>query len=445
MIDDPTVADLQATGPNIIWYNAPTGGTPYATTEPLVDGLTYYASATNATGCESFNRLEVTAQIEDTPIPTTTDPTQTFCVIDNPTVADLQATGPNIVWYDAPTGGTPYATTEPLVDGLTYYASATNASGCESSNRLEVTVQIEDVTSPTISSDAGSQVCLETIITYTTEPGHENYIWDVSGGVVIEGGSSVDNFVRVEWTTWENTVVSVSYDPVGECNSGALVTFNETVEICSDLTITKTVSDPNPMIGDEISFIISVTNEGPNGFENVIVQEHIQSGFELISFNATIGNYDPLSGIWTIDFLPPNETAVLTVLVRVLGTGDYTNTAIVSTTDPEDANVSNNIVEVGVLPICLVVYNEFSPNADGINDRFVIDCIESYPDNELQIFNRYGSLVYKQQGYQNEWDGTANISGVDNNGDILPSGTYYYILKINTDLIPKSGWIFLMK
>lgn len=68
---------------------------------------------------------------------------QNFCQDNNPTIADLSANiqgGAAVVWYDAPTGGTAYADTTPLVNGTTYYAAYVLTGGCESVVRLEVTV-----------------------------------------------------------------------------------------------------------------------------------------------------------------------------------------------------------------------------------------------------------------------------------------------------------------
>ncbi|MCP4121769.1 MAG: T9SS type B sorting domain-containing protein, partial [Bacteroidetes bacterium] len=72
----------------------------------------------------------------------------------------------------------------------------------------------------------------------------------------------------------------------------------------------------------------------------------------------------------------------------------------------------------------LIIFSGFSPNNDGINDVFTIKNIEYYPDNEAIIFNRWGSRVFYGKGYTNDkgWEG-----GFD--GQTLPSGTYFYILK----------------
>ena len=77
--------------------------------------------------------------------------------------------------------------------------------------------------------------------------------------------------------------------------------------------------------------------------------------------------------------------------------------------------------EVTIDYLCneIVVFNGFSPNNDGHNDQFVLIGTERYPNNNLQIFNRYGSKVYEVNGYQNTWEGTYN--GAD-----LPDGIYFY-------------------
>ncbi len=65
-----------------------------------------------------------------------------------------------------------------------------------------------------------------------------------------------------------------------------------------------------------------------------------------------------------------------------------------------------------------------TPNDDGINDQLIFDGLEAFPNSKLVIFNRWGNIVYEQDGYQLNgelWDGTSG-------GDRLPADTYYYIL-----------------
>ena len=145
--DNPTVANLTATGSNIKWYLVPSGGMVLATTTPLATD-TYYASQTIGS-CESALRLTVAVTVSNPAAPTGTSP-QNFCLINNPTIADLVATGTGIKWYLTSTGGPELVTTTPLVTGI-YYASQT-VGGCESILRLAVNVTVNNPAAPTGSS-----------------------------------------------------------------------------------------------------------------------------------------------------------------------------------------------------------------------------------------------------------------------------------------------------
>ena len=74
----------------------------------------------------------------------------------------------------------------------------------------------------------------------------------------------------------------------------------------------------------------------------------------------------------------------------------------------------------------------FSPNNDGINDRFVIQRLPTGITVQLEIFNRWGHAVYQNSDYKNDWDGTAN-QGIGGGGAnrTLPDGTYYYQVRLS--------------
>ena len=71
----------------------------------------------------------------------------------------------------------------------------------------------------------------------------------------------------------------------------------------------------------------------------------------------------------------------------------------------------------------------FSPNGDGINDLFVIKGLENYPKNSIIVFNRWGTKVFDESPYLNNWDGKTT-KGLRIGGDNLPIGTYFYILDL---------------
>jgi gliding motility-associated-like protein len=89
-------------------------------------------------------------------------------------------------------------------------------------------------------------------------------------------------------------------------------------------------------------------------------------------------------------------------------------------------------------PNDLIVPNGFSPNGDGANDFLEIEAILLFPNNELQIFNRWGSKVFEAQGYRNEWDGSFN-------GNPVPDGTYFYTLDPGDGTAVVTGFILVYR
>jgi gliding motility-associated-like protein len=70
--------------------------------------------------------------------------------------------------------------------------------------------------------------------------------------------------------------------------------------------------------------------------------------------------------------------------------------------------------------------NTITPNNDGVNDGFVISCNDEYPMGELRIYDRWGAEVYRSEGhYNNDW------SGHNQQGTVLPDGTYFYMYYFN--------------
>jgi gliding motility-associated-like protein len=90
-------------------------------------------------------------------------------------------------------------------------------------------------------------------------------------------------------------------------------------------------------------------------------------------------------------------------------------------------------------PFVLELPTGFSPNGDGKNDLFVIHGIESYPDNTVTIYNRWGNVVYSAANYTNDWNGNSN------NGQALPDATYFVILEINKGEIVKKNYVELRR
>jgi gliding motility-associated-like protein len=108
-------------------------------------------------------------------------------------------------------------------------------------------------------------------------------------------------------------------------------------------------------------------------------------------------------------------------------------------TDNNECEVSESIkVTVSGTTSKISVPNAFSPNGDGINDTWIISDLSAYPGATVDVFNRYGQLVFHSENYNKAWDGTFN-------GNPLPMGTYYYIVNTKNNEKKMAGSVTIFK
>ena len=92
-------------------------------------------------------------------------------------------------------------------------------------------------------------------------------------------------------------------------------------------------------------------------------------------------------------------------------------------------------------PYALYSPNAFSPDGDGINDLFKVSG-QGMSDFQIEIYNRWGQMVYKSIDLSNGWDGTFK-------GKNLPTGTYVYKIKTSKfgleQILVKSGSVALVR
>ena len=176
-----------------------------------------------------------------------------------------------------------------------------------------------------------------------------------------------------------------------------------------------------------------------------LIEDLAYPEFELVIENADCGesngsiklNLNSQTIIQRIEW----ETPVGTVFgPSLLGypVGDYEVTV---TTDLGCTATKSGTILPNIIP-----YNGVSFNGDGLNDFFVVSCLEQYPNNKVKIFNRAGTLVYETDGYNNVdniFDGTAN-KGISVLGNKLPSGTYFYVIDKMDNSEAVSGYLELL-
>ncbi|MDP3913016.1 MAG: Ig-like domain-containing protein, partial [Bacteroidota bacterium] len=135
-------------------------------------------------------------------------------------------------------------------------------------------------------------------------------------------------------------------------------------------------------------------------------------------------------------FLNPDGSYTYTPNINFVGTDSFTYKLCDADGDCDDAKVTIEVEDI-LLPNQIL-----TPNGDGINDTFIIEGINLYPNNKLTLFNRWGNVVYEKSGYLNEWDGNANVTKIGTKS--LPAGTYYFIIDYGSSR-HKTGFVYLDK
>jgi gliding motility-associated-like protein len=212
--------------------------------------------------------------------------------------------------------------------------------------------------------------------------------------------------------TSDSTGVSYSWSPsTGLSNtniSNPVATLSSTQVLSQTYTVTATLNGCTRT--DQIVVQVNplpVISAGPDKL--------IVNGDEVM-LNGT-GIINPVSIAWT-----PTTS--------ITGANTYTpmvkpSTSTTYTLSVRGANncVSTDNVLVTVIPYCINVMNAFTPNGDGINDRWLVVNNGGVCATQIavSVFNRYGNLVYKNDNYNNDWIGVYN-------GKPIPDGTYYYVV-----------------
>ncbi|EIJ37438.1 conserved repeat protein [Galbibacter orientalis DSM 19592] len=215
------------------------------------------------------------------------------------------------------------------------------------------------------------------------------------------------------------------------------------MDACIDIAIQKEVDKVKVPYETIVNFTISVFNTTNIPAINVIVKEELPSGYIYQEHQSSAGIYKVAEGIWSIPKLASKAQENLKIKVKVANKGDYQNQVSLVYSEPEDFEIQNNVSTASVNPLGIIVHDIFTPNNDGMNDTFVIDSIDNYPENVLKIYNRYGTLVYHKKTYDNSWDGFINVNGMLNKSERLPPGVYFYNLDLGSDTEPITGWIFI--
>jgi uncharacterized repeat protein (TIGR01451 family) len=154
-------------------------------------------------------------------------------------------------------------------------------------------------------------------------------------GVSQTAGASVTNTASVSGGGQTNTSNDSASDPT-------------TIVSSSDLSVSKTVNNANPIQGQNVTFTVTLANNGPTNATNVVVTDALPAGLTFVSSTPSAGTYNPGTGAWAVASLASGASATLQLVALVANAGTLTNTAQVTASDqpdPDSTPGNNNAAE----------------------------------------------------------------------------------------------------
>ena len=118
----------------------------------------------------------------------------------------------------------------------------------------------------------------------------------------------------------------------------------------ADLSVSKTVSDATPNVGDQITFTVTLSNQGADTATGVQVTDLLPAGLTFVSATPSQGSYDNVSGVWTVGTVSPGVPQTLSITATVVSPAAQTNTGTISDADQFDPNTGNNTASVTETP-----------------------------------------------------------------------------------------------
>jgi gliding motility-associated-like protein len=266
-----------------------------------------------------------------------------------------------------------------------YEVEVTDVNGCNNSGSIEVGLaQLPDLN---LSSGAVNDTYCSNSIIQLTAGGATSYVWNTPSG-----GSS------------------------------------------NEQTLTITNADAN----DEGWYIVTGLDENScSNADSILI--HVITNFYAVASagDSVICPGDPInllasngsSFLWTgpLSFSSTSQNPIITN-AQLNNTGWYT----VYVTDENGCQAEDSVyILVTNSGDCFLIPTLFTPDGDPFNQTWVINGIENYLNAEVEIYNRWGNMVYFSSPYNNDWDGTVNRGTIiDSNGKV-PVGTYFFIIRLN--------------
>ncbi|WP_143155040.1 Ig-like domain-containing protein [Flavobacterium chilense] len=276
---------------------------------------------------------------------------------------------------------------------------------------------------------------------------------DVPKGMTLNADGTID---VAPGTAGGNYTVTYQICELANSSNCSTATVKIFVEVPA-IAIVKTVvlNDKNANgyaeAGETLTYSFTITNTGNTDLQNIKVSDPlpgiVMSGGP-ISLAAGQSDSYSITGIYTLTQADVNFGSISNQ-ATVSG---VTKSGIKVSDKSDSDNLDGDKPTILELSGCVIkIFNAVSVNGDNKNERFYIQGLECYPDNTVQIYNRWGVLVFERDHYNNNDIAFRGISEgrvtiKDSNG--LPEGTYYYIIKYKdqqSNPHQEAGYLYLTK
>jgi len=435
----------------------------YLPAGPVVNPTTttnYTITGSSAEGCISASGTTVDLIVN--PLPTITVVSGSICIGSSFT---LSPDGANTYTFtpDGPTV-TPTITSQ-------YSVVGTSNDGCVSSAAAIATVVVNN--NPTVSIVASStNICAGDSVKITAS-GANTYTWNngVANGNYFIPATAADYSVTgsdVNGCVGTQTVfIDLRSLPVLTVNANiAPSCANEGITI--NAYGAETYSFNGSLFSGSVALSPSVTTEytvvglGANGCANTLIYTHtiIPCAGDII-LNAIVSDVscrlrndgsivlvpqisftnNVVEYLWSNSLCPTKNCASISSLTAGTYSVRLNITSTVTPTYVRKDSIERSFTILDIQPPCdLKIYNTITINDNGLNDKWIIDNIDLYPNNKITIFNRWGQKVYEVSGYDNKQKSWPTES----DKAFLPASTYFYIIDLG-DNKPIKGWIEVSK
>jgi gliding motility-associated-like protein len=284
-----------------------------------------------------------------------------------------------------------------LVDGI-YYVYLTDNNGCET---YSTSLEMKDIVMPAI-VDANAIISPD-------QCGKAN------GGIKNITVSDPGYSYQIEWLAADGSVAGTSIDISGL--KAGTYTLQIQGPYCTPVTKQYTVDAMDETIASPSVKDVQLCSAG----QGIIAVENPVSGY-IYKLYADAQSITPVDQETNGKFIINAKTNGTYYVSQADGSCESSRTAVQVIVGLSSANIANT----------------FTPNGDGINDTWQITGIESYPQADVQVFNRFGQRVFESKGYSVPFDGTSN-------GRELPVGAYYFIIKLNNNCNVLTGSITIIR